>query len=96
VTRRVNHRGWIVLESIPSLLGDQCVDLFETPDGELGFELLRAEPEDVGRWTAIGGFSDSRFSERREVEAAVVAEVRWVSQCAEARLALSRWAASSS
>lgn len=38
-----------------------CADLFEHPDGGFGFEHFRSDPEDGGRWTAVGGFSSRRY-----------------------------------
>ena len=56
-----HHIGWIVLDSIRSIDGHWCVDVFERPAGGFGFEHFRSEPEDVGRWTAVGGFAGRTF-----------------------------------
>ena len=78
MTRRVNHRGWIVLESFADSSGRLCVDLFEDPDGSFGFEQLRADPEDGGRWSAVGGFSAARFSTLAGAGEAATVAVRWL------------------
>lgn len=74
---RVNHRGWIVLDSYASRDSLSCVDVFEDPAGGFGFELLRADPEDGGRWTAIGGFGSTRFESVNAAEAAAADAVVW-------------------
>jgi len=75
--RRVNHRGWIVLESVASADRAFCVDFFEDPAGGFGFEHLRADPEDDGRWTAIGGFGTSRFESSDLAAAAAADAIAW-------------------
>lgn len=74
---RVNHRGWIVIESAPSSDGHYCVDLFEDPDGGYGFEHFRAEPEDGGRFTPIGGYGATRFASLQAARSAAHAAVAW-------------------
>jgi len=67
-----------VLESIPSDDGMLCVDLFEDPAGSFGFEHLRAEPEDAGRWTIVGGFSSVRYDSALDAALAARTAVRWL------------------
>ena len=74
----MNHRGWIVLDSIASDDGSLCADLFEDPGGGFGFEQLRADPEDVGRWTAIGGFASARYESPRASADAAGATITWL------------------
>jgi len=78
MVRRLNHRGWIVLESITSGDGMLCVDFFEDPDGGYGFEHMRADPEDRGRWTAVGGFGAGRFTTPLEAAEAAADSVAWL------------------
>ena len=73
----VNHRGWIVLESLASPDNLHCVDMFEDPAGGFGFELLRADPEDGGRWTAVGGFGSVRYKSAEEAAEAADEAVPW-------------------
>ena len=73
----MNHRGWIVLDSVASPDGLFCVDLFEDPAGGFGFELLRTDPEDGGRWTAVGGYGSTRFDDAERARVAAAETVRW-------------------
>lgn len=78
MARSVNHRGWIVVMSVASDDGSMCADFFECPDGGFGFEHFRAEPEDGGRWTAIGGHAAARYD---SIAAAAIAgrdSVAWL------------------
>lgn len=74
---RTNHRGWIVLGSAASPDNQSCVDVFEDPAGGFGFELLRSDPEDGGRWTAVGGFASTRFPTREQAVEAAADAIRW-------------------
>ena len=91
MTTRVNHRGWIVLESIPSSDGGLCVDFFEDPAGGFGFEHLRADPEDGGRWTAVGGFGGAIYSSAQLAADAALAGVSWLSSDMSAYRSWDRW-----
>ncbi len=74
---RPNHRGWIVLDSYSSLDGLFCVDIFEHPQGGFGFEHLRSDPEDHGRWTAIGGFSSTRYDTKEAAITQAQTAIPW-------------------
>lgn len=76
---RVNHRGWIVLESIQASADGLCVDIFEHPDGGYGFEQFRRDPEDRGAWTQVSNFSAQRFSTVLEAIAAAQVAINWLS-----------------
>ncbi len=86
--REVNHRGWIVLTSVASADGTYCVDLFEDPNGGYGFEHFRSDPEDNGRWTAVGAFGGTRFLRAAEAARAASVEVYWLAQDPRARAVL--------
>ncbi len=58
--------------------GSFCVDLFENPDGGFGFEHLRSDPEDHGRWTVIGGHGGLRHPTPGDAIDAAVAAVTWL------------------
>ena len=88
--RRVNHRGWIVLESIPFDDGTLCVDLFEDPAGGFGFGHLRSESEDGGRWTIVGGFSSARYDSALDAALAARTAVPWLND-GRAIQAWNRW-----
>ena len=53
----VNHRGWIVLDSIRSIDGQCCVDVFERPASSGSARKCSKPKPPAGRWTAIGGFA---------------------------------------
>lgn len=75
---RPNHRGWIVLDSIRSFDGLRCVDLIEHPAGGFGFEHFRAEPEDRGRWTVVGGYSATVFDTPVDALDQAVVSIEWL------------------
>ncbi|MGI9606461.1 MAG: hypothetical protein ACR2P0_10020 [Acidimicrobiales bacterium] len=77
---RTNHRGWIVLESIASADGSSCVDVFEDAAGSYGFEQLRADPEDGGAWTAVGGFGGTRFPSPALAAEAALDAISWLNR----------------
>ena len=72
----VSRRGWIVLDSIESDDGHSCVDLFQWPDGGLGFEHFRLSPED-GAWAPLG-YAATRFDGPEEAIAAAERTVPWL------------------
>jgi len=65
VTGHVNRRGWIVLSSVASSDSSLCVDFFEHPSGGFGYEQFRSDPEDMGGWTPISGYSAAAIRQRR-------------------------------
>ena len=75
---RANHRGWLVLDSYGDTDGRTCVDVFEDRDGGFGFEFLRADPEDGGRWTAVGAFAGPRYASKAEAVDAACEAVTWL------------------
>lgn len=95
MTGRPNHRGWIVQESIPSADGLLCVDFFEDPNGGFGFEHFRADPEDGGRWTAVGTHGGGRYPSVGDAVAAAQDAVAWLTGEAGAAEQLARFLASS-
>ncbi|MDH3704681.1 MAG: hypothetical protein OES57_01360 [Acidimicrobiia bacterium] len=90
---RINHRGWIVIESISSDDSGLCVDFFNDPAGGFGFEHLRADPEDGGRWTAIGGYSGARYETGLAAAAAALEAVHWLGRDVAASRAFAQWKA---
>jgi len=92
VAAHVNRRGWIVLTSIADADSGRCVDLFERPTGGFGFEEFRADPEDVGGWTAIGGHSAVRCATRSEAAARAIDAVTWLREQPRSRDSLTSWA----
>ncbi len=88
---RVNHRGWIVLESITSADGLFCVDFFRRPDGTFGFGHLRLDPEDGGRWTAVGGIDSMVYGSAVEAGEAAARAVPWLTAEPRARRLFRAW-----
>ena len=88
---RVNHRGWIVLTSVTSDDNSMCVDFFEGSEGGFGFEHLRADPEDAGHWTAVGGFERARFESIPDAVDAAAGAIYWLNQSPRARAAVEGW-----
>lgn len=68
------------MESIPSEDGTLCVDLFEGPSGKFGFEHLRADVEDSGRWSIVGGFSSARYASPLDAALAARDAVHWLGE----------------
>jgi len=87
---RVNHRGWIVVESIVSGDCDLCVDFFEGPGGGYGFEHFRADPEDGGRWTAVGGYAARRYATLNAAAEAASRVIPWLLSQTQAQVSLQR------
>ena len=83
--QRVNHRGWLVLDSYGTRDGATCVDIFEDPAGGFGFEYLRADPEDGGRWTAVGGFEGVRYDSPTAALEAACEAIGWLAGAVEAQ-----------
>lgn len=94
VADRVNHRGWIVVDGIESGDHTLCVDFFEHPSGGFGFEHFRADPEDGGRWTAVGGFSRLRFPTLMAAARSAAQAIPWLASETGARESLQRLTAS--
>lgn len=79
------------MESISSRDGTLCVDFFEDPAGGYGFEHLRADPEDRGRWTAVGNSAGLRYPSAGQAVEAAEAAVVWLTEEAFARQRLDSW-----
>ncbi|MGB7298646.1 MAG: hypothetical protein WA888_20420 [Burkholderiaceae bacterium] len=58
------HKSWTVLQSLESIEGDRCVDIFERPDQSFGFEEFRRDAEDMGHWTAVSYYSSLNFNSK--------------------------------
>ena len=77
-----------MLTSVSSADQSLCVDLFEDPAGNFGLEHFRSDPEDGGRWTAIGGFAGSRFESRSTAAQAARGSVAWLNEEPGARASI--------
>lgn len=77
-----------MLASVASDDGMRCVDVFEDPTGGFGFESFRADPEDGGRWTAVGGLGAGRYDTARSAVDSAVEGIDWLASSASARARL--------
>lgn len=69
-----------------------CVDFFEDPrGGGYGFEHFRADPEDQGRWTAVGNSGGLRFSTAAAAIDAAEAAVAWLASESWASERVASW-----
>ena len=75
---RVNRRGWIVLSSVGSEDSSRCVDFFERPSGGFGYEQFRSDPEDLGGWTPISGYSAVAFESLEKAVEHARSPVGWL------------------
>ena len=82
---RANHRGWVVVASYDPADGLTCVDIFEDPAGGFGFEYLRSDPEDGGRWTAVGGFAGVRHASAEAALEAACEAIGWLAAAVAAQ-----------
>lgn len=69
-----------VLVSRESEDGLRCVDIFRRADMTFGFEEFRRDPEDQGRWTRTGYYSDGVWPTMEDAEKAARAAIRWLSE----------------
>ncbi len=69
---------WKVLDSPSTTSADRCVDIFLRPDGTVGFEEFRRDPEDRGAWTPVAYFSAQDYDSEQEALAAARARVPWL------------------
>ena len=92
MTRRLSRRGWYVLVSIPSDDGAFCVDVFERPEGDFGFQHFRGGAEDQGAWTPVGSPHTGEPTPTAAA-AAAVGTVSWLTTHGAAKQSLEYWLA---
>jgi hypothetical protein len=78
-------KSWVVFNSIESVDGMRCVDLFFRPDGTFGFEEFRRDPEDAGAWTPVQYFSGAIYASREDAFSAATGAVTWLAAQLSAR-----------
>ena len=61
----------------------RCVDIFRRPDGSLGFEEFRRDPEDMGAWTPIAFHSSREFTSEAEAIDAAREAIPWLGEIAK-------------
>lgn len=82
-----------MLESVTSADRLLCVDFFERPGGGYGFEHLRADPEDQGRWTPVGNLAGTSYTSLAGAADAAQAAVGWLTSEAAAVRQIETWLA---
>ncbi len=80
-----------MLNSISSADGMFCVDFFRRPRSGFGFEHFRADPEDAGRWTVVGGFGSGHYTQAFDAATAAADSVGWLTTEPAARRAWEDW-----
>ena len=60
--------------------GFRCVDVFQRADGTFGFKEFRRDPEDAGRWTLVGDYSDRSYATTDEALRAAASSLPWLAQ----------------
>jgi hypothetical protein len=71
-----------VLRSINNEDASLCVDIFQRPDGTIGFEEYRRDIEDNQGWFPIGGYSSQVFADQGAALQAAKSEVNWLRRVA--------------
>jgi hypothetical protein len=74
----VNHRGWMVLHSVESDDRRLCVDFFEDSEGQFGLQLLRADPEDGGRWQSLALYGATRYASLLDTAQNAAKKIVWL------------------
>jgi len=75
-----------VLTSLEDADGFRCVDIFRRADGTFAFKELRRDPEDAGRWTLVGDYSQQSYATKDETLRAAVAVIGWLAERMRGRL----------
>jgi hypothetical protein len=63
------------LEDIDRL---RCVDLLIRADGTFAFKEFRRDPEDGGRWSLVGDYSEMIYATREEALRAAASTLPWL------------------
>lgn len=67
-----------VIQSIETLDGGRCVDLFVRTDGTYGFEEYRRDVEDARGWFPIGHYAVLVFANENDARTAADRYVKWL------------------
>jgi hypothetical protein len=68
-----------VVKSLEDADGFRCVDILERPDGIFSFKEFRRDPEDAGRWTLLGDYSQYSYSTKDDALRAAATNLAWFS-----------------
>jgi len=75
----------VVLTSLEDADGFRCVDVFQRADGSFGFKEFRRDPEDAGRWTLIGDYSERVYATKDAALSGAAAVVPWLADAMKTR-----------
>jgi hypothetical protein len=79
------QRRPVVLTSLEDADGFRCVDIFARADGSFGFKKFRRDPEDAGRWTLIGDYSERIYATKDAALGGTVALIPWLAAAMQTR-----------
>jgi hypothetical protein len=68
-----------VVKSLEDADGFRCVDILERPDGTFSFKEFRLDPEDAGRWTLLGDYSQHSYATKDDALRAAATNLAWFS-----------------
>jgi hypothetical protein len=68
-----------VVKSLEDADGFRCVDILERPDGTFSFKEFRRDPEDAGRWTLLGDYSQHSYPTKDAALRAAATNLSWLS-----------------
>ena len=76
----------VVLASLEDADGFRCVDIFQRADGTFAFKEFRRDPEDAGRWTLVGDYSQQGHASKDEALRAAASVLTWLAETMRGRL----------
>jgi hypothetical protein len=79
------QRRPVVLTSLEDADGFRCVDIFARACGSFGFKEFRRDPEDAGRWTLIGDYSERSYATKDAAVSGAVALIPWLAEAIRTR-----------
>src|SRR2546430_17180696 len=68
-----------LFRSLEDADGFRCVDILERPDGTFSFKEFRRDPEDAGRWTLLGDYSQHSYPTKDDALRAAATNLGWFS-----------------
>jgi hypothetical protein len=68
-----------VVKSLEDADGFRCVDILARADGTFSFKEFRRDPEDAGRWTLLGDYSQYSYPTVEDALRAAATKLAWFS-----------------
>ena len=75
----------LVLTSLESADGFRCVDILQRADGSFGFKEFRRDPEDAGRWTLVGDYSNRIYPTKDAAVGDAASLIPWLAEALRRR-----------